>query len=310
MTDCKMWFGTQDFMTWIPTPLSGADVSPAAWGSSGVLIDGSGYAMTSFNSHKTYDYSWPQSSTRRDAQLMKSFFEGSFGRGKIFFVEPTIYDTNVLSARWADPSVTCDYEGPSLVPGVNPRRVARTGTAGLRLPTSAAQYSFGSYSQTRRESAGIFVPIPEGHSLYVHYFGEISASPGDNAPQVWVGYVSLGGTVLSPVALTPLTPSAKRTNGAGAVRVTVPRGFIGAQIWIGASTTGESVTGTLTINAIQANIIEDSQISAWAPLEYPGWIGGQGHSGVRFESPPTYTNENGVDGGQIGYGASFIESVV
>lgn len=136
-----MWFGTKDYSTYIPTPVSGADVSPAAWGSSGTTLNGSGYAQNSFNSHKNYDFSWRQSSARETAQLMKSFFDGTYGRGKLHFQDPLTYTTNVLPARWADPSVTCDFEGPQLVPGVDPSPIITSGFERLKLPVRSAQFN-------------------------------------------------------------------------------------------------------------------------------------------------------------------------
>ena len=38
------------------------------------------------------------------------------------------------------------------------------------------------------------------------------------------------------------------------------------------------------------------------------WVGGMGHSGVRFNGTPTMIHNTGVNGGQVGYSASFIET--
>lgn len=138
---CDMWFGTQEFSTWVPTPLSGADVSPQAWSASGVLLNGGAFARHSFNKHKEFNFSWRTTSSRETAQLMHSFYDGSFGRGKLYFHDPLTYTTNVLPARWADPSITCDYEGPSLIPGVIPSRMAVGANVNLRTPVTAAAYN-------------------------------------------------------------------------------------------------------------------------------------------------------------------------
>lgn len=136
-----MWFGTKDYSTYIPTPVSGADVSPEGWGDSGTTLNGSGFVMNSFNSHKTYDFSWRQTTARETAQLIKSFYDGSFGRGKIYLVDPLTTSTNVLPARWADPSITIDFEGPQLVPGVDPRPVITSGFEKNKLPVTSALFN-------------------------------------------------------------------------------------------------------------------------------------------------------------------------
>lgn len=40
---------------------------------------------------------------------------------------------------------------------------------------------------------------------------------------------------------------------------------------------------------------------------YGPWVGGQGHSGCRFDGEPTYIEYTGVNGGQVGYAATFRE---
>lgn len=56
-----------------------------------------------------------------------------------------------------------------------------------------------------------------------------------------------------------------------------------------------------------------SPSSAWSltpafdSLKEGPWMGGQGHSGCRFIGKPTYINNTGVEGGQVGFAASFRE---
>lgn len=160
---CDMWFGTKDYAQFIRTPQTGADVSPQAWGSSGTLLNGSGYAFNSFNSHKEYSFSWGASAAREAAQTMKSYFDGSFGRGKLHFVDPLTYSTNVLPARWADPSITADFEGPQLVPGVDPYTVPTSNFQWLRLPVRTAVFDLDSVQPVANT-----VFLPEAENLFTN----------------------------------------------------------------------------------------------------------------------------------------------
>lgn len=144
---CDMWFGTQEYATWIPTPLRGADVSAHGWNENGTFLNGGAYAFNSYNTHKEFDFSWRSTSSRKEAQTMMSFYSGTFGRGKLYFLDPLTMKTNVLPARWADPSITCDFEGESLVPGVDPLRVSQTNTDRLQLPVTAAQYDLSGITE-------------------------------------------------------------------------------------------------------------------------------------------------------------------
>lgn len=98
-------------MEWFKTPSSGADTSPVGWNSEGTTLNGDGYAFGSFGSHKVYQFDWGSSNAREVAQRMKSYADGTYGRGYIYFVDPTLYELNILPAAWADPSMGIDYEG-------------------------------------------------------------------------------------------------------------------------------------------------------------------------------------------------------
>lgn len=146
---CDMWFGTKEYSRWVPTPQTGADVSSSAWSDDGGFLNGAGYALNSRGSHKRYVFSWGSSNARETAQLFKSYFDGSFGRGKLYLIDPLTTSTNVLPARWADPSIGLDYESPSLVPGTLPTRSSASGFERLQLPVASASYSLtGSPAQT------------------------------------------------------------------------------------------------------------------------------------------------------------------
>ena len=91
----RLWFGTHaGGMRWMPTPLSGAEMSPEGWESGGTLLNGGGYQQNSFGSHKTYTFEWPSSSAREAAALMKAYADGTYGRGLIYFVDPLLCDPN------------------------------------------------------------------------------------------------------------------------------------------------------------------------------------------------------------------------
>jgi hypothetical protein len=137
----KFWFGTESRMDWFATPLQGADSSPSAWGADGTLLNGGGWALNSWGSHKRYTYEWPASSSRETAQKMKSYRDGTYGRGLLYFLEPTIFTTNVLPAHWADPSMAIDNEAPSLIYGHEPTAVPTSGGALNGLPVNSAYYS-------------------------------------------------------------------------------------------------------------------------------------------------------------------------
>lgn len=292
-----MWFGTQDRAGWIETPQRGADVSPVAWGESGTLLNGGGFAMNSRNSHKEYMFEWRSTSSREAAQEMMSYFSGTYGRGKIYFQDPLTYTTNVLPARWADPSITCDYEGASLISGVDPERVRASSDPALKLPVYSARYNLPATGTYR--SNHVFIPIPDGYYMIL---GAIYTSSAPSAG-VYVTPVSQGGTLTSLDTRVPPPPP-------GAL-FTVPfmkqPGIIGAALWLGQPDGSDGAS--VTVNAIHARLFPiGTPVGAYTGENY--WVGGQGNEGVRFMGPPTYINNTGRNHGQVEFAASFTESVI
>lgn len=297
---CKMWFGTVEYSDWIDSPLSGAESTPGGWSDGGVYLGGDGFAYNSWNTHKNYTYAWPSSSSREMAQLMQSYRSGTYGRGKLYWVEPTTYDTNVLAAKWADPSITLDYEGPSLVPGVTASAVQTSSSARNKLPIRSAYYNLlnsSAYSEAlmQNDQYSVFIPIPDGMQLNVGaFYSASSASAG-----VYVAEVLSGGTISSSTRLAPLENDAPNLFGNVFQK---QQGQAGVRLFIAKTAAGAH---SVTISAIHARLSPSGVV----PDGPDFWLGGQGHSGARFTGTPMYITNNGVGGGQIEYAASFRESV-
>lgn len=249
------WFGTEERAGWFATPLQGADSSPSAWGVDGTLLNGGGYAFNSFGSHKRYTYEWPQSSSPETAQMMKSYRDGTYGRGLLYFLEPGIYRTNILPAHWADPSMSINNEAPSLVYGVTPIGVPTSGGASLGLPVISAQYDL---SNTPAQIAptpdsSVFLPIPTGHTLLLGAFYSASGSAG-----VFATPVNKNGTLGTSVRLS------EKSNSDDTVVTDQFSGDIwGVRLWVARSDSSSSV---ITLAGMCARLLETSSLptyTAW-----------------------------------------------
>lgn len=310
-------------MQFFATPLLGADSSPSAWGADGTLLNGGGWALNSWGSHKRYNYEWPASSSREVAQKMKSYRDGTYGRGLLYFLEPTIFTTNVLPAHWADPSMSIDNEAPSLVYGVDPTPVATSGGANLGLPITSARYDLSSVTpqSVPTPDSSVFIPIPEGHTLFLGAFYSSTGTGG-----VFATPVNGNGTLGTAVKLTE-----KSNTDANVVTDRFSGDLRGVRLWVGRS---DATASTVTITAMAGRIIETSKVptppapegfgygegpygsgpyGGSVPVPRTGtffsgpWIGGQGHSGCRFLGTPTYVTNSPIEGGRIGFAATFVE---
>lgn len=310
-----MWFDVEGgWAGWFKTPNRGADGSPVGWGVDGTLLNGGGYAHNSFGSHKRYQYAWPDSSTRQEAQFMKSLADGTYGRGLIHFIEPTLYDQNILPARVADPSMAIDNEGASLVYGYNPTAVATTDWQTNLLPITSALYDLTNVTPGYRGTPdSVYVPIPEGYTLYLGAFYSATGSGG-----IFTRNVLADGREESDVLLNPIDPNSS------VIAVDTFSGVRGIRLWLGKYSTGAaSVTATALIARLIRTdriLIEDAGYAEgrYGLEPYGGvltpthidsgpWVGGMGHSGCRFVGKPTFVSNTGVNGGQVGFAATFQE---
>lgn len=286
MADC-MWFGTEERMGWIPAPNSGATMSPEGWGVGGVLMSGGGYQANSWGSHKNYVFEWPSASSLEAAQLMKSYSDGTYGRGLIYFIDPLTYLHNVLPARIADPSMAVGDESASLVYGVNPVGVPVASGSTANLPVMAAEYDLSSTPTGFRQSDAIFIPIPEGYTLWMTAYYTATGSGGIFCtPQTGKGNRGSNAR-LSNSAVTQTSPTQSFKN------------VDGVWIWVGRTS---SAASSVSIQGIVGRLAKTGQ-----PSPKGGWIGGMGHSGTRFAARPTWTTLGATNGGQVGYAASFRE---
>ena len=291
----KMWFGTRERMRWIDTPLSGADTSPQVRTAGGTLLNGGGWQKSSPGSHRTYNYSWRNSSTRQTAQIMQSYRDGDYGTGLIYFVDPLTYDTNILPKGVASPHLSTSGGYPSLVPGLTPVRVATSPGVvndehGNDYPTGWARYTFATGSAPQHRT---FVAVPEGFSLHLGAVYNGTSNIAIRARRVFSN-----GT-FGPNFTVQSTPSHD-------YRVTttdlVMSGAIGVEMWVGKL---DNAVGQIDIKALTARV--QPEFRAYDAISTGPWVGGQGHSGVRFDGAPTYIEYNGVGGGQVGYAATFRE---
>lgn len=298
---------------WFKTPLRGADSSPEGWGASGTLLNGGAYSVASWGSHKQYQYEWGASSTRQEAQFIKSLSDGTYGRGLIHFVEPTLYDQNILPARIADPSMALGDEGASFVYGVDPSPVATNNWEKNLLPTTSAYYNLSSTAANYRGvEDSTYVVIPEGYTLFIGAFYSVTGSGGIFAREVFGSGREGRDVRLTALSNTSDTVTSNYFTGLRAVR-----------IWMGKTASGAA---SVTATALIARLIKTTSVvvndagygeDEYGEGPYGGidptgiqdgpWIGGMGHSGCRFEGRPTFVSNTGVNGGQVGFAATFKE---
>lgn len=251
----NFWFGTIQHSEFIRTPNRGADSSPESWGVEGTLLNGGGYGVHSWGSHKKYTYEWPSFSSRQAAQKMKSYRDGTYGRGLLYFIEPTIYTTNLFPARWADPSMTLGNEGVQLIRDVKMTAVPTPSASANDLPITSVEYDlFNVTPGFRGESEAVFIPIPEGHTLFL---GGIYTYAGTGG--VFFSKQLRSGGVGAPERVQVVAPT---DPGVAPQQVPWQSNLAGVWVWFGKDVAG---TGELTVTALTARLLKTSDAVVYGP---------------------------------------------
>lgn len=274
---CEMLIGTQHHAQMVRPPLRGAEMTPEGWGADGTYLSGGGFVRQSQDSHRTYIFEWSGARSVEEASYMQALRDGAYSKSRrdlIYFIDPVIYDKNILPKRWAQPGILAPDSGSASTPlGLV------TKIEGLGLPTyplTGAQVSsyFTSLAQfnatTEPQQGSVWIPVPPGKTLYVWAITPYDLEEGG----VYIKTQNLDGSWNPPIKSMFLTP----------VEVTGIRG---------------ALIGTVGMFDFHAAMASFSPITAWSP--------GLGHSGCAFVGNPTWTATSGVNGGQVGYAATLKE---
>lgn len=252
MAGKKMYFGTAEYMTWVPCPVIEADVSTHGWGTSGTLLNGGAFVRNSTNRHKRFGVSWNMAH-KADLTLISDFERGLFGPGPFYLLMPGTFE-NVLPLAWSVPRLAV-ADGVPLVDGVIPT-LAPAAPSLHRYPTGSAVYSI-SMDEADAPREVLTIPVPEGHYLHLGVHGSFT----DTAA---MSYSTDDGATWTPLpAITTRSTTLTNTSVAGAATVLLSlRGI-----------------GSATLNAMVA------EVSTSATPRTGSFVSGDGHSGVEFENP-------------------------
>lgn len=272
----RLYFGTQERMSWVKTPAIEADISKARWSAEGVFLNGGAYVRNSSAAHKRYQFSWNLAS-QDDIYDIVDYADGVYGAGLIYFLEPFSQKVNCLPSFWASPRLQAD-DAPSLVKDKRPTLVD-TAPNSYSYPTKSAVYTFSAGD----EFSTLWLPVPDG---YVLHLGVHGSSTGTAAITTTTDESGAPVTVnMLPVNTSALT----NTEVSGTNGVTL-------------SAEGE---GQLTLAGVIAQVVP-----VGTPLASGRFRSGRGHSGCRFApNSPTvhgYSAPEGLD--MVGASATLIET--
>jgi len=290
----QVYFGNASKQTWIKAPASGMKASSSSLITEQQLLNGRTFVNRSKASHRRFEMSWfgslNEDSLDASLHTVKDFYDGVYGDGPFFWVDPYASTTNLFSPAWASPSLVVGGDWPDLFPaatGVTASAIDTTSNT-QNYPVKSAQYVNAGTSTF--ESNRFTFYIPAGFTLWLGFHGSISASGG-------AYYVpTKAGTAGSAVKLTELgVTSNVRMNKSISSTVADKVEFYFAK------------TTTDTCTFVLAGLMAQLLPTGTSP-EAGTFLSGRGTTGLEFATAPEieYYSAN-INNGQVGLSLTMVE---
>ncbi len=158
----QMYFGNESRMLWVPCPSIEMPSGTTHWVAEGDYLNGGAAVRRSTTGSRRYEMDWNLAS-EADIDLIESFWEGAWGDGPYYFLDPQAMKTNIFPVAWAQPRVALK-DGPKLVYDTKPTAlVASSVFSNWGAPTTGVQYAVGADSIPQV----LTVPLPEGYTFAI-----------------------------------------------------------------------------------------------------------------------------------------------
>src|SRR5690625_94841 len=249
-----MWLGTSERMLRVPCPAIDMPRPQERWQASGTFANGGGWVRRSAAGHRVYDLSWNLMPASEISKI-RAIFDGVYGQGPFYFIDPSAERTNVFPAAWAQPRLALDG-GPPLVYDQMPSREVYPGPNST-YPQVGARYVLDSNSIPNV----LRVPVPERHRFAFR-----------------VGYQNTGGDAEMSYrhnngSWTPIGSAQQPPHGPG---------------WTEFSIQGTGAINVFWMQGVVVSVYEPTPT-------FRDFYSGQGNSGVEIEDFMEHTHSVGID---------------
>jgi hypothetical protein len=169
MANQMFYFGTAERMAWLPCPNTGMTANLVKWRTSGTFLNGGAYTRSSSTGHLEYSMAWPVMSTD-DAYSLLDYFNGMYGEGPYYFLDPMAMAFNILPSWLAEPRLQTQ-DAPTMVTGVTPT------LSSLVAVTNGYPGRTASYTLTASQTGvGFTFPVPPGYAFRFGWHGTASGT--------------------------------------------------------------------------------------------------------------------------------------
>lgn len=290
--DRKVYFGNSTKQLWIPAPQTGLSASSQAFFSDTQLLSGRANLKRSSANHRRFSPAWRGSlnaaSINDSLHTIKDYFDGIYGEGPFYWLDPFAVDSNILAPHWASPMLSLS-DWPT-ISSVGAASLVDTAANTKNYPYKSLRIEFTADIQESASYARVI--IPAGYKFHFGWHGEQNS--GD-ATVVLRAYPRAGGSAVDietdPLAVT----SAIRTN-----KTVSGTTYSMVDVLIANPTASAS---EIDIAGMIAQVLPDSD-----SVEQGDFVSGRGTMGMQFSSAPqiSYISSK-INSGQVELSTSFIE---
>jgi hypothetical protein len=288
----KVYFGNAVKQLWIPAPKTGMDASSAAFFNSAQLLSGRAFTTRSGANHRRFSPAWNGSlnaaSVNDSLHTIKDYFDGIYGEGPFYWIDPFAINTNLLSPNWASPML--GQNGWSSISSVGSAALVDTTTNTRNYPYKSLELTFTDTVQESTESFRVIVP--ESHRLHFAWHGEQDSG----GATIILRCHNRDTGVTTDVETTPMgVNTSLRTN-------TQVRGrdYSMVDIIVKNTTANASV---ITIAGMIAQVLPE-----FDTVEQGDFISGRGTGGLLFASAPSISYlSSKINDGLVEMATEFIE---
>jgi hypothetical protein len=288
----KVYFGNATKQLWIPAPRTGLNASSAGYFSDSQLLSGRAFIKRSKASHRRFSPAWVgplnASSVNDSLHTVKDYFDGIYGDGPFYWLDPFAVDSNLLAPNWASPMLT--ENGWASISSVGAASLVDTEANTRNYPYKSLRLTF---SGSVQESAEYFrIIIPTDYRLHFGWHGEQNS--GDATVILRCYDRDTGATtdvVTEPLSVTSIIRTNSQVRG---------RDYSMVDVIIKNPSASASV---IDIAGMIAQVLPDL-----STVEQGDFISGRGTRGLLFSSAPTITYVSAkINDGYVEVATDFIE---
>lgn len=286
----NVWFGTQEYMTWVPAPAVNVSYKNNKFRQSGTYLDGGAYSFESNVGARSVELTWPPM-PEKELDILRAFFDGVYGPGPFYYADP-FAENNILPPWLSQPALQGGYDidtneyrdgsNAGLLGELFSSTVQTVTPVDNRHPVKRLNFK-PMFVATAAQGPVWRFPVPPGYGVAVGMRGSLAA--GVN--------IKVGSDVSSVFNYVLPTTGTTRTSGTAAM--------VGGSPFVEFQLVSASGAGPSYISSLSACLTKQGQ-----PPMQGDYQPGKGFGGLALTSDPQITGySKAID--SVGMSVSLIE---